>query len=60
MAALKVEIYINEKPIEEYEPEELEEIKVKLTRKAMAAIGFVPLAEENCTSSSAKESRKRS
>ena len=46
MAALKVEIYINEKPIEEYEPEELEEIKVKLTRKAMAAIGFVPLTEE--------------
>lgn len=46
MAALKVEIYINGKPIEEYEPKELEEIKVKLTRKAMAAIGFTPLAEE--------------
>ncbi len=46
MAALKVEIYINGKPIEDFEQKELEEVKVKLTRKAMAAIGFTPLTEE--------------
>lgn len=45
MAALKIEIYINGKPIEDFEPKELEEVKAKLTRKAMAAAGFAPLKE---------------
>lgn len=42
---MNIEIYINNKPMESYSEEELEEIKYKLTVNAMAAIGFVPLSE---------------
>ena len=37
---MKIEIYINNKPIEESDPKELEEIKVKLTERAFAAAGY--------------------
>lgn len=37
---LKVLIYINNRPIEDYPPDELEEIKNKLTDRAMAAVGY--------------------
>lgn len=37
---MKVNIYINNKPIEDYNPQELEEIKRKLTYKAMKGAGY--------------------
>lgn len=43
---LKVKIYINNKPIEEYSTEELEDIKMRLTYKAMRAAGYVPKDEK--------------
>lgn len=37
---MKVNVYINNKPIEAYSPEELEEIKKELTYRAMKAAGY--------------------
>lgn len=38
---MKVNIYINNKPIAEYNPQELEESKRELTYKAMKAAGYI-------------------
>lgn len=43
---LKVLIYINDRPIEDYPPDELEEIKIKLTDKMMAAAGYRRMRED--------------
>lgn len=37
---MNIKIYINERPVEDYTQDELNEIKVKLTETAMAAAGF--------------------
>lgn len=37
---LKVLIYINGRPIEDYPPDELEELKIKITDKMMDAAGY--------------------
>lgn len=37
---MKVNIYINNKPIAEYSPQDLEKIKKELTYKAMNAAGY--------------------
>lgn len=37
---LKVLIYINGRPIDDYPPDELEELKNKITDKMMAAAGY--------------------
>lgn len=37
---MKIEIYINNKPIAEYTPQELEHIKKELTYRAMKAAGY--------------------
>ncbi len=42
---MKVTIYINNKPISDYDPEELEEIKKELNRRAFAAAGYIPESE---------------
>lgn len=45
---MKIEIYINNKPISDYQEEELEEIKKELTRRAFAAAGYVRKGEVGC------------
>lgn len=37
---MKVNIYINNKPIAEYNPQELKKVKEELTYKAMKAAGY--------------------
>lgn len=37
---MKIEIYINNKPISDYSPEELAELKEKLTQNSMKAAGY--------------------
>ncbi len=37
---MKIAIYINNKPLESYSAEELEEIKKELTYRAFSAAGF--------------------
>lgn len=37
---MNIKIYINERPMEDYTQDELNEIKIKLTETAMAAAGF--------------------
>lgn len=37
---MKLNIYINNKPIADYNPRELEKIKKELTYKAMKAAGY--------------------
>ena len=38
---MKIEIYINDRPIEEFSPEELHEIGTILTERAMKAAGYI-------------------
>lgn len=38
---MKIEIYINNKPMADYSPQELEEIREILTERAFAAAGYV-------------------
>lgn len=47
---MKINIYINNKPIEEYSPQELEKIKRELTYRAMKAAGYKKMGEETCGS----------
>ena len=42
---MKVNIYINGRPVESYTEEELKEIRWALTVKAMKAAGYVPADE---------------
>lgn len=44
---MKINIYINNKPLAEYEPKELERIKKELTYRAFAAAGYKPQEEKN-------------
>ena len=39
---MKIEIYINDRPIEEFSPEELKEKGKILTQRAMKAAGYIP------------------
>ena len=45
---MKIEIYINDRPIEMIAPEELKEIGKILTKRAMKAAGYVPEKSEQC------------
>ena len=38
---MKIKIYINNRPVEDYPEDELKEIKIKLNEKAMSSAGFV-------------------
>lgn len=38
---MKIEIYINDRPIEEFSPEELKETGKILTQRAMKAAGYI-------------------
>ena len=38
---MKIKIYINNRPVEDYPEDELKEIKRKLNEKAMSSAGFV-------------------
>ena len=40
---MKIEIYINNKPMADYSPQELQIIKETLTARAFAAAGYEPL-----------------
>lgn len=44
---MKIEIYINGRPVESYPENELEKIKLELTKKAMEAAGYVPVENPN-------------
>lgn len=39
---MKIEIYINNRPVNEYSEDEMKELKRKLTETAMRAAGYVP------------------
>ena len=38
---MKIKIYINNRPVEDYPEDELKEIRIKLNEKAMGSAGFV-------------------
>lgn len=45
---MKIEIYINDRPIETIAPEELKEIGKILAKRAMKAAGYVPEKQVPC------------
>ena len=43
---MKIEIYINDKPMADYSPQELEKIKETLTERAFKAAGYTRMNDD--------------